>query len=125
MTVKNRLLAVVLTAGALASAASAAGAAAAHLGLPSAHVRHGHEGHMFAHREAGRYQQYGYDDYGGYAYGPYAAQDVAQPLYGQPTEAPVAPAAVTTYNGNKVCPVVWRWSDRAGQAVRSWSYCNN
>ncbi len=125
MMVNNRFLAILVTAGALAPAASAVGAAT-HLGLPpAAHVRRGHEGQMFAHRAAGRYQRYGYAGYGGYAYGPYAAQDVAQPLDAAPAEAPVAAVAGTAYNGKKVCPVVWRWSARADRAVRSWSYCNS
>lgn len=126
MMVNNRWLAVALTAGALASAASAVAAPAPHLGLPPpAQVRHEHTSPMFAHHEAGRYQRYGYGGYGAYAYGPYAAQDVGQPLYPAPAEAPPASAAVMAYNGDKVCPVVWRWSARAGQAVRSWSYCND
>jgi hypothetical protein len=127
MMVNNRLLAAVLTAGALVSAAPAA-APATRLGLPppAVHVSYGREGQMFAHREAGRYRRYGYGYgyYGAYAYGPYAALDAGQtPLYAAPAETPAA--TVMAYNSNSVCPVVWRWSARAGQAVRSWSYCNN
>ena len=127
MMVNDRLLVVALTAGALASAASAVAAPAAHLGLPpAAQVRHEHMGPMFAHRDTNRYLRNGYGAYGAYAYAPYATQDAAQPLYTGPAEPAVTSAAVTgAYNGDKVCPVVWRWSARAGQAVRSCSYCNN
>jgi hypothetical protein len=126
MMVNNRLLAVALTAGALVSAASAVGAPATRLGLAApAQFRHEHAGRMFAHREANRYQRYGYGAYGAYAYGPYAAQDAAQPVYAEPESTPTPVVAVAGYNGDKVCPVVWRWSARAGQAVRSWSYCND
>jgi hypothetical protein len=128
MMVNNRLLAVALAAGALGSAASAVGAPATHLGLPlpALHVSHGRAGSTFAQHEASRYQRYGYGYYGGYAYDPYAAQDVAaQPPYAEAAQASAPSAAATAYNGDKVCPAAWRWSARAGQAVRSWSYCND
>lgn len=124
MMVNKHLLAVALAVGALGSAASAV--AAPGLALPPpAHVDHEHGGFgagMFAHRNPNRYQQYGY--YGGYG-SPYAVEAYpAQPAPELVVEAPAA-APATPYNNNKVCPVIWRWSARAGQAVRSWSYCND
>jgi hypothetical protein len=124
MMVNKHLLAVVLAVSALGSAASAV--AAPMLGLPpTAHLEHEHGGFgagMFAHRNFNRYQQYGY--YGGYSYGSPYQLEAAQPAPTPIVEAPAA-APATPYNSNKVCPVIWRWSARAGQAVRSWSYCNN
>jgi hypothetical protein len=120
MMVNKHLLAVALTVGALGSAASAVAAPA--LGLPpAAHMSHRHGEAMRVHRYADRYQQYGY--YGGDYGAPYAAATYAEPP-GQPmVEVPAA--APAAYNSGTVCPVIWRWSARAGQAVRSWSYCNN
>ena len=128
MMVNAKILSPALAAVAALCAASAVAAPTPHLGLPPpaqpAHLHVRFAQPMFEHRQANRYPTYGY--YGGYG-SPYAVADntAAAPLYAQPVEAPVAVAPVTPYNSDKVCPVIWRWSARAGQAVRSWSYCNN
>jgi hypothetical protein len=124
MMVNKSLLAAVLAVSALGSAASAV-AAPMLLLPPPAHVGHEHSGfgaQMFERRNFNRYQQYGYYGYFGGSYGaPYAVEAAPPaPVVEAPAAAPASP-----YNNNKVCPVIWRWSARAGQAVRSWSYCNN
>ena len=123
MMVNKPLLAVILTAGALGAAAGAAARPA--LGLPpAAHVSYQHGRAMLSRHGVNRYQRYGaYGYWGGYYGSPYAAVADAEPIPPPIAETPaVAPAA---YHSGAVCPVVWRWSARAGQAVRSWSYCNN
>jgi hypothetical protein len=128
MMVNNTLLAAATAAAAIASAASAFAAPALHLGLPPpAMERHEHDadGSMARSRNAMRQQQYGYYGglYGSYGYGP--PPSYPAPLAAEPAAPPVVAAAAPAYNSEKVCPVVWRWSARAGQPVRTWSYCNN
>jgi hypothetical protein len=126
MMVNKSLLAAVLAVGALGSVASAV-ASPMLLLPPPAHVGHEHGGfgaQMLGRRNLNRYQQYGY--YGNYG-GPYGSPYAVEAAPPAPTPVVETPAAApaTPYNSNKVCPVIWRWSARAGQAVRSWSYCNN